>query len=621
MRIGYATLFILDRLLWTVDLEYFFYQSGVLPTRVTRSYDYIEPYTMLTIFQLAPESDWLVWTVNYLCLLQGILLLLGVAPRFQCASLVVYLASWEHQNDHAWDAQDEMLRFFAFLLCFMPLHRLTIYEWYQTRGMSREEKTALFQKDSWPMWPFRLWQIEICFIYVGAGYAKLSTKLWQRGMAIYYATFTNHFGGIFTPDFLFNRMFPLKFLCWSSLVVECISVVTIWPLTTRLPTLVAIVLLHVGIDLAMNMNIFEWLSILGWMVFLVQPVAKQSRPFVNYSVVDDRDVESTPDSQSKRPRLHSVWTNIFITMFILVYGSITIPISFIHQGVPEAMRPTLTVLKDFMGEIDDVFMPWLYRLGIHQHNWSMFSGIDSYSMYEQFEAIIAFKNETTMSWWTPDWNAMSWLKRKRYRRHQLYLNNLKSFKSDGETAGHRHLCEWIARPFGSDVEKVKLVYHWADHSDPPLDIGWFDSIPRDNFTFTKETQYVYYTPHVCEEWRSEGECHTDAKFMLNHCGETCKQEFDDANDVKIGSKVLVFWKKDSKFYLATVLKKRRDKSKREFYLEWEESQNENEWFDLDTNLFTLLNDGERVFANEERKQSDTTDDIQEMDNRNEDDEL
>jgi hypothetical protein len=109
--------------------------------------------------------------------------------------------------------------------------------------------------------------------------------------------------------------------------------------------------------------------------------------------------------------------------------------------------------------------------------------------------------------------------------------------------------------------------------------------------------------------------------MLNHCGETCKQEFDDANDVKIGSKVLVFWKKDSKFYLATALKKRQDKSKREFYLEWEELQNENEWFDLDTNFFTLLNDGERVFANEERKQSDTTDDIQETDNRNEDDEL
>jgi hypothetical protein len=73
--------------------------------------------------------------------------------------------------------------------------------------------------------------------------------------------------------------------------------------------------------------------------------------------------------------------------------------------------------------------------------------------------------------------------------------------------------------------------------------------------------------------------------------------------------------------LATALKKRQDKSKREFYLEWEELQNENEWFDLDTNFFTLLNDGERVFANEERKQSDTTDDIQETDNRNEDDEL
>ena len=181
-------------------------------------------------FQLAPESDWLIWGVNYLCLLQGILLLLGIAPRFQCVSLVVYLASWEHQNDHAWDAQDVMLRFFGFLLCFMPLHRLTVYEWYQTRGMSREEKIALHQNDSWPMWPFRLWQIEICYIYVGAGFAKLSNKVWQRGMAIYYATFTNHYGGVFTPDFLFNRMFPLKFLCWSSLFVECTSWILIWPL-------------------------------------------------------------------------------------------------------------------------------------------------------------------------------------------------------------------------------------------------------------------------------------------------------------------------------------------------------------------------------------------------------
>jgi hypothetical protein len=70
---------------------------------------HVEPYTNITMFQLAPDSNWLVWAVNYLCLFQGIILLLGIVPRFQLACLVTYLASWEHQNDHAWDSQDVML--------------------------------------------------------------------------------------------------------------------------------------------------------------------------------------------------------------------------------------------------------------------------------------------------------------------------------------------------------------------------------------------------------------------------------------------------------------------------------------------------------------------------------
>ena len=98
MRITYAILFILDRILWSVDLKFFYYNdTGVIPTRLTRSYAYVSESTLPTIFDLAPESDTLVWAVNYLGLLQGILLLLGFAPRFQCACLVVILASFEHQ--------------------------------------------------------------------------------------------------------------------------------------------------------------------------------------------------------------------------------------------------------------------------------------------------------------------------------------------------------------------------------------------------------------------------------------------------------------------------------------------------------------------------------------------
>jgi hypothetical protein len=39
---------------------------------------------------------------------------------------------------------------------------------------------------SYPIWPIRLFQIEMCCIYAGAGYSKLSSKRWRTGNAMYH---------------------------------------------------------------------------------------------------------------------------------------------------------------------------------------------------------------------------------------------------------------------------------------------------------------------------------------------------------------------------------------------------------------------------------------------------
>jgi len=584
MRIAYAFLFIMDRLLWSLELDYFFYQSGVLPTRVTRSYSYVEPYTYLTIFQLAPESDWLVWAVNYLCLLQGILLLLGIAPRFQLACLVTFLASWEHQNDHAWDSQDVMLRFFGFLLCFLPLHRLTIYEWWQTRGMTKEQRQDLHKNDSWPMWPFRLWQIEICFIYAGAGLSKLSYRNWRNGLAVYYATYSNHFGGIFTPDFLFNRILPLKIACYGSLAVECLSWILVWPLTTRIPSIVSIVLLHVGIDLSMNMNIFEWLSILGWMVFLARPRAQQDE--------DSSGAESKPSRKSPRRR---ALVNLYTAAFIIIYGCEVIPFHHIRRMAPDALDPAFVAVYKAKEKVLDITEPWLHRLGIHQETWSMFS--NPMRRYDRYEAFIRFEDETNAKWWSPDWRSMSWLELKRNRRRQLYFNNLVEFKTgDDGIEGHARLCEWIAEQYGKDVVRVKLVHHRKDAPQPSPDLGWFDParVPLDELEASKVTHYIHYTRKACDAWASEGDCSSNAEFMAKRCAESCKGEYDDVENVKVGSRVLVYSKDDSAFYTASVLKI-RDKKPERFYLKWDFADFGKEWFDLDTTFFSFID--EKKFTN------------------------
>ena len=129
IRIGYAALYLIDRMLWTTDLELFFYQNGVVQTKVGRSLLDIVRGEHDTVFQLAPESHWLVWTLNYLGFFQGILLLLGIAPRFQISCLLINIISWDNQNCLTFDSQDILLPTLAFLLCFLPLHR-RCRSWY-----------------------------------------------------------------------------------------------------------------------------------------------------------------------------------------------------------------------------------------------------------------------------------------------------------------------------------------------------------------------------------------------------------------------------------------------------------------------------------------------------------
>lgn len=470
--------------------------------------------------------------------------------------------------------------------------------------MTKEEKEVLYKNDSWPMWPFRLWQIEIIFIYWGAGFAKLSKKHWWRdGLAVYHATFTNHFGGFFTPDFLFNNLFALKFLSYSSLLVECLAFILVWPLPTRIPSLIAVVLLHVGIDFSMNMNIFEWLSILGWMPFLAQPIKLRDcvPPTPSHGVVnDDSHVVDKPLKASrkttKRKKLHYMLANLFITLFLVVYASETFPYDILLRVTPAPLEPFVVVLGEGMGIVQDVANPWLHRLGIHQQSWNMFAGICDYNMYERFQAHVRFQDGTKATWWSPDWASMSWLERKRNRRRQLYYNNLESYVEE-DTRGQKHLCELIAKRYDKDVEKVKLFYHYADFPKPSKSLGWFEPIRKPGFKVKtkKEVHYIYYNRTVCDQWSNQGDCLSNPSFMGKRCKDSCTGmgASADAQYVKVGSRVLVNTKKDSKFHPGTVMKVRKTKST-PFYIRWDGEtkvgEKEAEWLNLDLRIFHFVDE-------------------------------
>lgn len=165
LRIAYAFLFVADRLLLTLDLETLLSPTvGLVPLKLGRTQVEANRYS---IFQLAPESDLLLWTVHIVGIIQGILLLLGVAPRFQMLGVFVNLLSFAHHNQVIWDYEDQMFQDFCFVFLFMPLHRRTIFDNFGLKGDDKPD-------DSFPMWPIRLFQLEVCFVYLGSVVAKLA---------------------------------------------------------------------------------------------------------------------------------------------------------------------------------------------------------------------------------------------------------------------------------------------------------------------------------------------------------------------------------------------------------------------------------------------------------------
>ena len=215
------------------------------------------------------------------------------------------------------------------------------------------------------------------------------------------------FGGPFVPDFIFNRRGPLHIMTWSSLVVECGSIIFIWPKRTRLATLCSIILLHLGIEVAMNMHCFEWLSILGWLFFLVE--RKQC------------DALGTQETNHTKEKL---WIRLLVNIFILLVTASflfdTIPFSHFAEMLPnmgyatDLIGTSLLTLEDYRVEvaIPRYYEPYLFPLGLHQGIWDLFTGTNDHNY--RFETIVTFENGTSTEVWSPDWGTMTWYEKKRW---------------------------------------------------------------------------------------------------------------------------------------------------------------------------------------------------------------
>ena len=257
LRLAIGTLLCIYTYGWWLDGTHWFSDSGVL--RATTSSKLLNG-EFKSLLVLLPQTPAVIQAGLWLLMAQSVLLLLGVGSRFQAACIFVLLTSFQHRNVLIVDGQDTVMRWFVFIMIFMPLdHRWSLAR--AIRGIPSRATQA-------HAWAVRLLQVELTAIYFSSAFMKAAGNTWRDGTALFFVARSDDvFGRFWLPDAVFETPWIVKLCTWAVLVVEIFIPFGLWIPRLRPIAIVVAIGLHLSIEYSMNLFLFQWLMIAGLVSF------------------------------------------------------------------------------------------------------------------------------------------------------------------------------------------------------------------------------------------------------------------------------------------------------------------------------------------------------------------
>jgi hypothetical protein len=267
VRIAYAAVLLVNLLVLLPDLALWFTDQGVLPTTVSR--------------ELRRGWDWsLLWHVPgtigavricfFVFLLQAALLLVGLFSRLNAACVLAWLISFQNRNAQILDGEDSVFIVIALCLALMPCGHCWSIDRHVRGWLCRLRGSEPAADDCLrPAWGLRLLQFEMALILISAGLWKLAGEPWLDGTALYYvARLEDFFPRFPTPAWLFDNPWQVAAMTWSVLALELLAPLLIWFRETRRWTLLIVILFHLANEYTMNLFLFHWVMLVGWLSFV-----------------------------------------------------------------------------------------------------------------------------------------------------------------------------------------------------------------------------------------------------------------------------------------------------------------------------------------------------------------
>lgn len=240
-------------------LDDFFSETGMLTLAQSRMK---VPAPRLCLFDYLPVDCAPV----FLGAMLVIAALFTVGWRTRLMSLLLYLgmASIDQRNWLILNSGDRLLTILLFFGMFAPLGAT-----YSLDGLSARRRGRL---PSGPVqgayWAVRLMQIQICLMYFWSTFYKIRGEVWASGEALYWVLRNLERVRWPLPSVLSDTMLGVNFLTYGTLLVEMLFPVLVWPARTRALMLACGLVLHLGMEYALTIGIFQYVVLASYLLFL-----------------------------------------------------------------------------------------------------------------------------------------------------------------------------------------------------------------------------------------------------------------------------------------------------------------------------------------------------------------
>lgn len=216
----------------------------------------------MSLFEILPQTDLAVNLFFWGFLACAVMLTIGFMSRFNAVAVYVCLGSIHMRNGFILNSGDTLMLVCGFFLMFAPSGAaLSVDRWLRVRKGKGDVSPPLCSP-----WAQRMLQIQTGVVYFATFYWKTLGILWMNGTAVYYALRLEDFHRFPLPPL--HNLYLIKALTWSTLLIEFGLGVLIWFKETRYPVLLAGLCLHVGIEYAMNIPLFEWMIVATYVNFI-----------------------------------------------------------------------------------------------------------------------------------------------------------------------------------------------------------------------------------------------------------------------------------------------------------------------------------------------------------------